>query len=409
MPNKDGHRRFGNIRKRESGRWQVRYPGPDGVLRSAPQTFATKADAQKYLALAEVQIMRNEWSDPARAKVRLSDYAQRWIGERPNLRPRTVDLYTWLLGKHITPYLGGVQLGRLDTPMIREWRAKLIENGVSVSMAAKVYRLLRAVLMTACNEDRLIPANPCRIKGADVENTPERPTLTARQVFALAEEMPDRFRAFVLLATFANLRWGEISALHRMDVDTGAGTVRVRHQYTERRGVGLVLGPPKSRAGARTVSVPAAIFPVVVEHLARYVGPEPAALVFTGPTGGPIWRGNFNKLVNWRAAVARIGAPGLHLHDLRHTGNTLAAQTGASLRDLMARMGHDSTAAALIYQHATRGADRAIADAVSARLAAAQAERANGGPNGPAAEADDGAAGVVSPGSANGPVMARDE
>ena len=72
--------------------------------------------------------------------------------------------------------------------------------------------------------------------------------------------------------------------------------------------------------------------------------------------------------VNWKELVGRIGAPGLHLHDLRHTGNTLAASTGASLRDLMARMGHDSPAAALIYQHATREADTAIALALEAKL-----------------------------------------
>jgi integrase len=97
-----------------------------------------------------------------------------------------------------------------------------------------------------------------------------------------------------------------------------------------------------------------------------------SALVFPGPTGAPLWRGNFNKLVRWKEATTAIGAPELHLHDLRHTGNTLAAQTGASLRDLMARMGHDSTAAAIIYQHASQKADRAIEDALLLRLEAVQ-------------------------------------
>lgn len=88
-------------------------------------------------------------------------------------------------------------------------------------------------------------------------------------------------------------------------------------------------------------------------------------MVFTGPTGRPIWRGNFNKLTKWPATVARLGLAGVHFHDLRHSGNTFAARTGASLADLMARMGHDSPDAAMIYQHATRQADRAIAAAVS--------------------------------------------
>jgi integrase len=87
--------------------------------------------------------------------------------------------------------------------------------------------------------------------------------------------------------------------------------------------------------------------------------------VFTTPSCRPIWRGNLNKLLEWSAAVEKVGQPGLHFHDLRHTGNTLAAQTGASTRDLMARMGHDSPQAAMIYQHATSEADRAIASALN--------------------------------------------
>lgn len=93
--------------------------------------------------------------------------------------------------------------------------------------------------------------------------------------------------------------------------------------------------------------------PELRRHLSEYVSEEPSALVFTGPKGAPIRRGNFNKLVKWKAAVATLGKVGLHLHDLRHTGNTLAAST----RDLMARMGHDSMDAVLIYQHATSEAD----------------------------------------------------
>ena len=68
------------------------------------------------------------------------------------------------------------------------------------------------------------------------------------------------------------------------------------------------------------------------------------------------------------------GAEGLHFHDLRHTGNTFAASSGAGLRDLMARMGHDSERAAMIYQHEARGADQAITRAIDTHV---QAEQAN--------------------------------
>jgi len=94
-----------------------------------------------------------------------------------------------------------------------------------------------------------------------------------------------------------------------------------------------------------------------------YVADNPDALVFTGPSGRPMRRSNFNKAVDWKRAVEAVGVPHLHLHDLRHTGNTLAAGTpGTSTRDLMERMGHDNMRAALIYQHTTRDADKRIAD-----------------------------------------------
>lgn len=361
-------RRFGNVRQRPSGRWQARYRGPDGRMRSAPETFHRKSDAQRYLTIVEAQMAHGDWMDPQRAKVRLRDYAERWIEQRANLRPRTVQLYRWLLTKHIQPYLGAVPLGHLETPLIREWRTELLSRGVSPGMAAKSYRLLRAILMTAVNEDRILVRNPCRIPGADRESPGERPVLTFDQVLDLAAAVPARYKTMILVATTGSLRYGEVIALQRADFDQLHGTVRVRQAYSEIRGQGMVLGPPKSRAGVRTISLPGFVQTEVRRHLDEFVAASPAALVFTGPTGAAIRRGNFNDLVKWSEAVASIGVPELHFHDLRHTGNTLAAASKVSTRDLMARMGHDSMHAALIYQHATSEADRAIAEALEARF-----------------------------------------
>ena len=87
MPNKAGHRRFGSIRKLPSGRYQVRYPGPDGRVRSHPETFARKGDASRTLALLEGQLAHGTWTDPERGKVTLSEYAVAWIVQRPGPGP----------------------------------------------------------------------------------------------------------------------------------------------------------------------------------------------------------------------------------------------------------------------------------------------------------------------------------
>jgi integrase len=281
--------------------------------------------------------------------------------------------------------------------MVRRWRVKLLALGVSENGVAKAYRLLRAILNTAVKEDELIRVNPCRIPGADQEHPAERPVLTVRQVMTLADKVPERYRALVLLATFGCLRWGEVAALQRCDIDLDAGTVRVRQAFTEQRGKGMVIGPPKSKAGLRTVSLPASIVAEVRVHMDTHVKEWPDSFVFTTEGGRTIWRGNFNKIVQWRKVVGDIGMPGLHFHDLRHSGNTLAAQTGTSLRDLMARMGHDNPRAALIHQHATSGADRAVAAALDEVL---EAHETGKGPTSDGAskrddDGEDGAAGVL--------------
>jgi integrase len=393
MVDKKGRRRFGNLRQLPSGRWQVRYRGPDGQLRSMPRTFEKKRDAERTLSMIEAQVAQDEWADPKRGAVKLNGYAERWITERPGLRPSTAQLYRRLLANYVDPHLGEFSLNKITTAVVREWRATLIAGGLSQTMAAKAYRLLRAILMTAAVEDRLITRNPCQIKGADKEHSEERPVLTVAQVLALAELMPYRkYRALILITAFCSLRWGEVTALRRSDVALDGSWVRINSQFIDLVGHGLVRTPPKSRAAARTVTVPAAIRPDVVAHLRDFVAPASDALMFTMLRGGPMRRGNFNPLVKWAKAAAGIGAPNLRFHDLRHTGNTLAAP-GASLRDLMTRMGHDSPRAAMIYQHATTVEDQAIADRLSGLVDAHRDKSED--TDGEDDDGDDGSAGVL--------------
>lgn len=136
-----------------------------------------------------------------------------------------------------------------------------------------------------------------------------------------------------------------------------------------------VVGPPKTDAGVRTVAIPAAIVPDLEQHLA-IVGSDPEALLFVTSTGGPMRPATLHAA--WQRACRRVGVEGLRFHDLRHTGNTLAAATGASTKGLMSRMGHASSRAALIYQHATRDRDAAIADSLSTMVTDALQRKRSG-------------------------------
>jgi integrase len=223
--------------------------------------------------------------------------------------------------------------------------------------------------MNTAVDDRLIRRNPCRIRGAGQEKSPERPILTVGQVFDLADAFTDRrYRLLVLLAVFCGLRWGEVAALRRKHIDASAGLIRVEAAVAELATGALVTGPPKSTAGIRWVSIPLFLLPDVVDHLEAFTGSGVDSLVFTGPKGAQLRRSNFTR--QWSNALKAAGLIGIHFHDLRHTGNTLASEAGASLRELMDRMGHSTTRAAYLYQHRTSLRDKMIADQISARVEA---------------------------------------
>lgn len=365
MAKKRGRRRrFGSVRQLPSGRYQVRYQGPDGLTRSAPVTFDTETDANVWLTVAEAQIIRGDWIDPDAGRVPLGEYAAKWIAERP-LAPSTVVRYEAALRTQIDPWLGRLDLVDLTPARVRRWRRDLLDAGAGTPTVAKAYRLLRAVMNTAV-DDELIRRNPCRIRGADKDGSAERPVATIDQVFAIADAGRPWCRGLVLLAAFTELRWGELVELRRHNLDLGAEFVRVAGSTSEVRGVLIEGRTTKSRAGVREVGVPAAIVPDLREHLRRW---SEQGRVFVGPRGGRLLRSNYSR--HWNEAVekAGLGQLGLHFHDLRHTANSFVASS-ATLRELMTRMGHASPRAAPIYQHANREREREITEALSRRIEA---------------------------------------
>lgn len=341
--------------------YDVRLRTPDG--RQYKRTFSTKRDAELFDATDRTERSRGGWVDPAAGRISLANYADRWLRERTGLRPRTCELYEGLLRLHVLPALGETNLNALTTSTVRSWYADLDRaRHPGPSTTAKAYRLLRTILNTAV-EDGLIAKNPCVITGAGVERNPERPIATIPEVYALADAVDERYRPMVLLATFTGLRLGELLALTRDDLRLDEQYLRVERQLHQLKDGTLVLGPPKSDAGTRDVVIPDVIIDGLTKHLTNHVGADPDALVFTGEKGGPLRRHVWQGI--WHEARTKVGRPDLHFHDLRHTGNTLVAATGASTKELMARMGHASPRAALRYQHATRDRDAAIAQFIS--------------------------------------------
>jgi integrase len=197
-------------------------------------------------------------------------------------------------------------------------------------------------------------------RGAGTDEVPEMRFATADQVDAIAAHVPDRDRALIYVAAYSSLRLGELTGLRRCDVNPLLKTATVARQITGVRGQ-LHVGPPKTASSRRTVRLPDLIAAMLDDHLQRHSEPGPEGLVFPAAEGGPMRRTNFRRRV-WVPATEAAGVPGLRFHDLRHTGATLAAASGAPLKALMQRMGHTTVAAALRYQHVVDGQQDAIAD-----------------------------------------------
>jgi integrase len=348
-----------------SGTWRARVYTAEGG-RVSVGSFRTRAEAERALSTAVGEQAKGMFVNPRSGRVSFEVYALDWLHNRPGLRPTTYELYESQLRFHLLPVFGHLPLAEITPPIVRRWLTAMEKRAKPGPVTrAKVYRLLRTILNTAVADD-LIVKNPCNIKGAGAEQSVERPVATVEQVANIADEIEPCYRALVLVATYGTLRFGELFGLQRRHIDLAARTVTVDQQVTHLRTGEMLIGAPKTAAGKRVVSLPASVMPDLERHLAQFVGLADDAWVFRGPKGAVPRKSNWSAY--WRRICANVGVDGLHFHDLRHTGNTLAASTGASTKELMSRMGHASARAALIYQHATRERDDTIAQGLDAMI-----------------------------------------
>lgn len=338
-------------RSTKSGRrYEVRWrPSPGESERS--RSFPTFEAAQAWKTQVEAAALHGQRLDPRSGKRRFGDYADSWLSGR-RLAVGTVELYRYQLDTHILPTFKDLALNQITTERVRRWHRKLDAQGGLV--AAKCYRLVRSILAAAV-DDGLIPRNPCTIRNAGVERSPDRPYVPPELVVALAEAADEYLRAMILVAAFGGLRLGELRALTIDDFDQAKATLTVASSVDHARR----RKEPKSDAGRRTVVLPGAVAAALVTHV-RTISAMGDGALFPGPMGG-LMSPSFHQK-HWTAARKVAGAPNVHFHDLRHTAGTLGAQAGATIKELMTRLGHSTPRAALRYQHAAQERDRAIAD-----------------------------------------------
>jgi integrase len=374
-----------HIEKRTRGgrvSYRARYRAPDGTERN--KTFRRKVDAEKFLATVESAKLRGAWTDPAAGRTTFAAWLEEWWGSAADLRPSTVSRDEAYFSSYILPRLGAVPLAAIRQPDVQAWVAELSGRGFKPATVVKAYQLLGRTMTAAVNAD-MLPRSPCRaVRLPRVEREKMR-FLNPAEVATLADAIGSRYRALVLLGAYGGLRIGEVAGLRRRRVDLLRGTVDVAEIVVEVRGE-LYMGPPKTRAGRRIVTLPRS----VVEELAEHLGPvgEADAWVFTADKGGVLRPSNFRVKV-WRPAVRTAGLAPLRPHDLRHTAVALWIAAGANPKEVSVRAGHTSVAFTLDrYGHLFEGHDDELRD----RLDVMHAQGLRGVPGGelvelPAAQA----------------------
>jgi integrase len=339
--------------------------GPDDVRHTAGLTFTARTDAEGWLATERRLIERGEWTAPAartaahKAVLTLGDYASAWIAQR-SLKERTRLHYQALMADHITPALGQVELARLTPQTVRAWHASTLVD--KPTYRAHAYALMHAVCATAVR-DELLSVNPCQIERAmSTQRRREPVILTVPELAALADTVPERHKALVLISAWCGLRWGEVTELRRKDIGAGCEIITVSRAVTHR---GTCRIDTTKSGHSRTVVVPPHIRADLKGHLDTFTGSDPEALIFPPSRSCHVndrtFRGNFNE------ALAEIGREGVRVHDLRHFSGTMTARVG-SLRETMDRLGHSTVGASMRYQQAVSGRDVEVAVALS-RLA----------------------------------------
>jgi len=361
-------RRFGRLRKLPSGRWQARYPDHSGRDVPAPVTFPTKGDADRWLVETEADMARGHHLDTRAGRVTFRQWAEQWLA-RPGKRANSIVRDR----QGLQVFMADLGPRPLSSITALQVQAAVDYRGRSVSAATLVRDVaaLRAVFNAGVDAD-LIARSPARKVALPRVRPPERKLITPEQLLLLADAVPGRYRALVLVGGVLGLRWGETVGLRVCDVDFARRTVTVSQVVEEVAGQLRVMpGDAKTVGSLRTIAAPPFLIEELAGHLAEYrsdVVAEPTALIFVGPRGGVLRRQLGERV--FRPAVERAGLdPSLTFHGLRHVALSALVDENIHPRVMQGRAGHASSKLTLeLYAHVTEDADRQAATALESRF-----------------------------------------
>ena len=375
-PKRRTRRRFGHLRRLPSGRWQAKYPGPDGEFHTAPNTFRGKGVAEQWLVEKEAEIGKGEWRAPQRSKETVATWADRWMATKINLKPKTKADYEMTLRVYVVPRFGDVSIAKITRADVQAWVQELVDTRAGASTVRHAVAALNQILNEATKSGE-ITANPCQhVTLPRIPRGQVKP-LTPEQIKSLAEAIeypvikpaghgavaPGRhyfpeYGLLIRLTALTGLRAGEVAGIKRKAVNLDKGVIHITETLSEVRG-SLHTVEPKTYQ-SRSVPLPDILIEKLREHLDT-LDDDPEGYVFRAPDGGPIrWQNFYNR--HFKPAVRQAGLPeSTRFHDLRHTFAAFLIEQGAHPRAMMERLGHSSINVTLgTYGHLLPGLDEEL-------------------------------------------------
>jgi integrase len=325
--------------------WVARYRGPDHVERT--RWFSRRIDAERYLVEQESRKATGAWTDPDAGRETLASFYARRMADAAAIgepAPSTLAKYEGVWRLYVGPRLGGYPLAAITREDVRglvDW----VQRRGSAWQAAEALKLLRMLLNRAVDAEAIGRNPAARIQAPKAKRSKVR-VLTPQELAKLVEHLPERWRAFVLVGAYSSLRWSELVALRRDDIDLEARTLRVDEKVVEVRGR-FAWGAPKTPESARTIDLPEVVIRPLVEHLLRFPplrGREDSrleGLIFYGERCGLVRRHVFRPV--WDRACKSAGLEGIRPEWLRHTGASLAYAATRDMKAVAERLGHTST------------------------------------------------------------------
>ncbi|NMI00851.1 tyrosine-type recombinase/integrase [Pseudonocardia acidicola] len=390
---------MGFIDKTPEGRYRAYFRDPAGRQRS--KTFRLKKDAASFLAEVETAKSRGAYVAPNAGRMLFGEHAQQWMATW-NTEATTAARDLSVMRTHVLPQWSAVQLGKIDHLGLQAWATELGKQR-SRATVVEALRLTSAVLRSAVR-NRLIPFNPAedvRVPRTRRRDTDERVISRADLRGRLLPAVPERYRGIVATAAGAGLRWGEAAGLRVDALDLDAARLHVIRTVIEVSGHTSFKPFPKSRAGRRTVPLPAWLVTTIRAHLDRWPT-QPSAPIFANEVGGALRRTLFRTRV-WRPSLVRAGmlgavvavdggfeaqwsdadgtkhterlptetaavhhvarnqAGGLRFHDLRHSYATWLVDDGVPPNMVQRVMGHERSSTTLdLYTRRTDNSDRIL-------------------------------------------------